>query len=73
VTAQFLIPLDLKIYEGDATTIIGLSGAGKSVLLKHIIGLLKPDDGQILYRGQPIAQFPFPSLTVATFSPDPQP
>ncbi len=46
--------IDLKIYEGDVTTIIGLSGAGKSVLLEHIIGLLKPDDGYILYRGQPI-------------------
>jgi len=32
------------------TTIIGLSGTGKSVTLKHIIGLLKPDAGEILTR-----------------------
>ena len=46
--------VNLKIYEGEVTTIIGLSGSGKSVLLKHIIGLLKPDDGTIFLRGIPI-------------------
>jgi phospholipid/cholesterol/gamma-HCH transport system ATP-binding protein len=48
--------VDFEIYEGDVTTLIGLSGTGKSVTLKHIIGLLKPDEGQILYRGKPIDQ-----------------
>ncbi len=48
--------VDFKIYEGEVTTLIGLSGTGKSVTLKHIIGLLKPDEGQVLYRGQPIDQ-----------------
>lgn len=43
--------VNLKIYEGHVTTIIGKSGTGKSVLLKHIIGLLKPDEGEILFRG----------------------
>ena len=46
--------LDLQIYEGEVTTIIGKSGTGKSVLLKHIVGLLKPDEGSILYRGEPL-------------------
>jgi phospholipid/cholesterol/gamma-HCH transport system ATP-binding protein len=46
--------VDLKIYGGDVTTIIGKSGTGKSVLLKHIIGLITPDEGTILVRGQPI-------------------
>ena len=46
--------VNLQIYEGEVTTIIGLSGSGKSVLLKHIIGLLKPDEGTILFRGEPI-------------------
>ena len=41
--------VNLAIYEGEVTTIIGKSGTGKSVLLKHIIGLLKPDEGRILY------------------------
>ncbi len=46
--------VDLAIYEGEITTIIGKSGSGKSVLLKHMIGLLTPDDGTILFSGQPI-------------------
>jgi len=48
--------VNLKIYEGEVTTIIGLSGGGKSVLLKHIIGLIKPDAGTILFRGVPFAE-----------------
>jgi phospholipid/cholesterol/gamma-HCH transport system ATP-binding protein len=48
--------VSFKIYEGEVTTIIGLSGTGKSVTLKHIIGLLTPDAGEILYRGTPIHQ-----------------
>ncbi|MFZ1985979.1 MAG: ABC transporter ATP-binding protein [Desulfatitalea sp.] len=43
--------IDLTIYRGEITTIIGKSGIGKSVLLKHIIGLLVPDQGQILVDG----------------------
>jgi len=46
--------INLKIYEGQVTTIIGLSGSGKSVLLKHIIGLLEPDEGTILFQGEPL-------------------
>lgn len=39
--------IDLKIEAGKITVIIGKSGGGKSVLLKHIIGLIKPDRGEI--------------------------
>lgn len=46
----------LQIYEGEVATIIGKSGGGKSVLLKHIVGLLQPDEGDILFKGQPIHQ-----------------
>lgn len=46
--------VNLKIYEGEVTTIIGLSGAGKSVLLKHFIGLIQPDEGTIFFRGKPL-------------------
>ena len=45
---------NLLIYENQITTIIGKSGSGKSVLLKHIIGLLSPDEGSILFRGKPV-------------------
>lgn len=47
--------VNLKIYENQITTIIGKSGTGKSVLLKHIIGLLTPDEGAILFHGKPVA------------------
>jgi len=46
--------VNLQIYEGQITTIIGLSGSGKSVLLKHIVGLLRPDEGAIFFRGKPV-------------------
>jgi phospholipid/cholesterol/gamma-HCH transport system ATP-binding protein len=47
--------LDLKIEPEKITVIIGRSGGGKSVLLKHIIGLIKPDSGQVLVDGVDIA------------------
>jgi phospholipid/cholesterol/gamma-HCH transport system ATP-binding protein len=46
----------LSILKGQVTTIIGASGGGKSVLLKHIIGLLEPDEGQVLFQGIPLFQ-----------------
>ena len=45
----------LSVYRGQITSIIGQSGTGKSVLLKHIIGLLTPDSGQVLFEGKPLA------------------
>lgn len=53
-TRTILDNVNLKIYENHVTTIIGKSGTGKSVLLKHIIGLLAPTEGSILFRGKPI-------------------
>jgi phospholipid/cholesterol/gamma-HCH transport system ATP-binding protein len=47
---------NLAIYENQITTIIGKSGSGKSVLLKHIVGLLSPDEGSILFRGMPVSE-----------------
>jgi phospholipid/cholesterol/gamma-HCH transport system ATP-binding protein len=48
--------VNLKIYENEITTIIGKSGTGKTVLLKHIIGLLRPDEGVILFAGKPLSE-----------------
>lgn len=45
---------NLKIYENEITTIIGKSGTGKSVLLKHIIGLLAPEEGDIFFKGESV-------------------
>jgi phospholipid/cholesterol/gamma-HCH transport system ATP-binding protein len=44
--------VNLSIHRGEITAIIGKSGSGKSVLLKHIIGLLEPDEGSILFEGR---------------------
>ncbi|MCK4462814.1 MAG: ABC transporter ATP-binding protein [Candidatus Omnitrophica bacterium] len=46
--------LNLTLNTGETTVIIGRSGCGKSVLLKHIIGLMKPDSGQVLIDGKDI-------------------
>ena len=46
----------MNIYENQVTTIIGKSGTGKSVLLKHIAGLLSPDEGEIFLDGKPLGK-----------------
>jgi phospholipid/cholesterol/gamma-HCH transport system ATP-binding protein len=48
--------LNLKIETGQTTVIIGRSGCGKSVLLKHIIGILRPDSGKVYIDGQDITK-----------------
>jgi phospholipid/cholesterol/gamma-HCH transport system ATP-binding protein len=45
----------LEIPEGKAFCLLGRSGTGKSVTLKHIIGLLKPDSGRVLVQGVDVA------------------
>ncbi len=51
---QVLKGADLAVLKGEVTTIIGGSGSGKSVLLKHLVGLVKPDSGMILIQGKPL-------------------
>jgi phospholipid/cholesterol/gamma-HCH transport system ATP-binding protein len=46
--------IDLNIEAGKCVVIIGASGSGKSVMLKHIVGLLKPDQGEVWFSGQRI-------------------
>jgi len=46
--------LDLTIRQGETVGVVGESGCGKTVLLKHILGLLKPDEGKILVDGMDI-------------------
>ncbi len=43
--------LDLEIATGESVVLVGPSGTGKSVLLKHIIGLIRPDSGQVIVDG----------------------
>lgn len=50
-SSKVLDNLNLIINSGEVIVIIGRSGCGKSVLLKHIIGLIKPDMGQVIVNG----------------------
>src|SRR3954470_9425726 len=50
--------LSLAIEKGHSLVVIGASGTGKSVLLKHIVGLLKPDAGEVWFKGQRIDTLP---------------
>ena len=53
-TQQVLRGVSLDIHRGEAVVIIGRSGGGKSILLKHVIGLLQPDSGTIRVDGEDI-------------------
>jgi len=48
--------VDFDVNEGETVALLGPSGTGKSVLLKHVIGLLKPDSGTITVDGKNVAQ-----------------
>src|SRR6266705_1213619 len=51
---EILRGVDLEIRTGETLAIIGRSGGGKSVLLKHLVGLMEPDAGEIWIEGQNI-------------------
>jgi phospholipid/cholesterol/gamma-HCH transport system ATP-binding protein len=53
---QVLKGVNLKIETGEVMAVLGRSGGGKSVLLRHILGLIKPDRGQIIIDGADITQ-----------------
>src|SRR5215469_4260983 len=52
---EVLKGVDFEVKPGEIFVIMGPSGSGKSVLLKHLIGLEPPDAGEILINGQPIS------------------
>ncbi len=53
---EVLKKVNLTVSEGTTTVIVGASGQGKSVILKHMLGLVKPDSGQVLVFGKDISQ-----------------
>jgi phospholipid/cholesterol/gamma-HCH transport system ATP-binding protein len=53
---QVLRDVNLKVETGEVMAILGKSGGGKSVLLRQIIGLMKPDGGSILFDGEDITR-----------------
>lgn len=55
-TNKVLQGVDLNIFPGETIVIIGRSGCGKSVLLKHIVGLLQPDEGYVKLKDKIIGE-----------------
>ena len=53
-TQKVLRGVNLSIMEGKTTVIVGGSGQGKSVIIKHMLGLMEPDSGEILINGKDI-------------------
>jgi phospholipid/cholesterol/gamma-HCH transport system ATP-binding protein len=53
-----LCGVNLSIHKGETIAVIGKSGTGKSVLLKHIIGLVHQDSGKMLIKGTPLNRMP---------------
>jgi phospholipid/cholesterol/gamma-HCH transport system ATP-binding protein len=56
--ARILRGLNMGLPEGMVSMIIGPSGTGKSVCIKHIVGLLYPDDGDVLVQGESVPNMP---------------
>jgi phospholipid/cholesterol/gamma-HCH transport system ATP-binding protein len=53
---QVLKGVNLRVETGEVMAVLGKSGSGKSVLLRHILGLIKPDSGQVIIDGQDITR-----------------
>src|ERR1044071_1563470 len=48
--------VNLQVQTGEFLALIGMSGSGKSILLKHVVKLIKPDRGRVLIDGQDVAE-----------------
>lgn len=59
---QVLSDVSLRVEEGEKLAIIGRSGSGKSVLMKHFVGLLKPDTGHVYVDGTDLSSTPYEQL-----------
>jgi phospholipid/cholesterol/gamma-HCH transport system ATP-binding protein len=59
---QVLTDVDLDVRDGETLAIIGRSGSGKSVLMKHLIGLLHPDSGTVTVDGRDLAKASYAEL-----------
>jgi phospholipid/cholesterol/gamma-HCH transport system ATP-binding protein len=61
---QVLKGVSLTIAEGTTMVVLGGSGSGKTVLMKHIMGLLKPDSGEVIVDGEDVSRMDRQKLSV---------
>jgi phospholipid/cholesterol/gamma-HCH transport system ATP-binding protein len=61
-TRPVLDGFTLTIPDGQTTVLMGFSGSGKSVTLKHIVGLLEPDSGRVLVDGESVGDLEYEEL-----------
>ena len=55
-TRQILSGVSLKVYKGETLAIVGGSGCGKSTVLRHMTGAIRPDSGSVFMKGQNLAE-----------------
>jgi len=55
-TNEVLKDMNLKVEQGENLVVLGKSGSGKSVLIKCLVGLIEPDDGEVILLGKNIAE-----------------
>jgi len=58
-----LVDVSFEVCHGEMVVVLGRSGVGKSVTLKHILGFLQPDEGQVFVRGQEVSKMSEGELT----------
>ena len=57
-----LVDVSFEVRKGEMVVVLGRSGVGKSVTLKHILGFLQPDAGQVLVEGKDVTRMTEPDL-----------
>ena len=54
---RVLAGVDLQVRRGETLAILGASGSGKSVTLRHVVGLMHPDEGRVVVDGEDVTEF----------------
>ncbi|MCX7949705.1 MAG: energy-coupling factor ABC transporter ATP-binding protein [Treponemataceae bacterium] len=52
---RVLSDINLSIFQGTCTVLAGANGSGKTILMKHLVGLLEPTEGAVYYQGKPLS------------------